>query len=60
MRKPFGDTIRGLAVKDKKIVMLTGDLGHGVFEELAHDIGKRFIKSRKSLRNILSSNSIVI
>ena len=59
MRKPFGDTIRGLAVKDKKIVMLTGDLGHGVFEELAHDIGKRFINAGVAEHNMITVAAVL-
>ena len=33
MRKSFGSEICKLAKKDKKVYLLTGDIGYGIFDE---------------------------
>ena len=34
MRSTFGKTVTELAKKDKKIVVLVGDISHGLFSDL--------------------------
>ncbi len=43
MRKEFSNTVEKLALKDDKIVFLTGDLGFNALENLQKALGKRFI-----------------
>lgn len=52
MRATFGKTIKKIAQKDKKTIQLTGDLGHGVFEELSEAIGPRFINAGVAEHNM--------
>ena len=52
MRIFFGRNITNLAIKDKKIVVLTGDLGHGVFEKLQEAVGFRFINAGVAEHNM--------
>lgn len=54
MRLTYGKLIKKLAEKDKKIIQLTGDLGHGVFEELAESIGNRFINAGVAEHNMVT------
>ena len=42
MRRIFGKVINELAKKDKKIVLIVGDIGYGIFDEF-----------RKSSKNFL-------
>ena len=42
MRRKFGKIIRSLAKKDKKIVLLVGDIGYGIFNDFRKDFPDRF------------------
>ncbi len=42
MRRVFGKIINDLAKKDKKIVLIVGDIGFGIFDEFRRDNPKRF------------------
>ena len=42
MRRRFGKIIHQLAKKDKKIVLLVGDIGYGIFDDFRRDFPKRF------------------
>ena len=42
MRRKFGKIIHQLAKKDKKIVLLVGDIGYGIFDNFRKDFPKRF------------------
>jgi len=43
MRRAFADTLTQLATNDPKIILLTGDLGYGVFDEYQDLFPDRFI-----------------
>ncbi len=45
MRKEFSNILESIAVKDKKIIFITGDLGYNAFENLQEKLGDRFINS---------------
>ena len=42
MRRKFGKVLNELAKKDKKIVLLVGDIGYGIFDEYRKNHPKRF------------------
>lgn len=42
MRRVFGKKINELAKKDKKIVLLVGDIGYGIFDDFRKENPKRF------------------
>ena len=42
MRRKFGKIINELANKDKKIVLLVGDIGYGIFDDFRKNHKKRF------------------
>ena len=42
MRRKFGKLINQLAKKDKKIVLLVGDIGYGIFDDFRKNHPKRF------------------
>lgn len=42
MRRKFGKLIYELAKKDKKIVLLVGDIGYGIFDDFRKNYPKRF------------------
>ena len=42
MRRRFGKLINELAKKDKKIVLLVGDIGYGIFDDFRKNHPKRF------------------
>jgi transketolase len=42
MRRAFGKIISELAKKDKKIVLIVGDIGYGIFDEFRKEHPKRF------------------
>lgn len=52
MRIAYGNNIKKLALKNKKIAVLTGDLGYGVFEEVAKKVGSRFINTGVAEHNM--------
>ena len=43
MRRKFGKLINELAKKDKKIVLLVGDIGYGIFDDFRKDNSNRFL-----------------
>tara|TARA_B100001057_G_C22809154_1_gene934687 strand:- start:287 stop:799 length:513 start_codon:yes stop_codon:yes gene_type:complete len=43
MRRIFGKTINEIAKKDKKIILLVGDIGYGVFDDFRKNFPDRFI-----------------
>ena len=42
MRRRFGKIIHELAKKDKKIILLVGDIGYGIFDDFKKEHPKRF------------------
>jgi len=42
MRRKFGKIIDQLAKKDKKIMLLVGDIGYGIFDDFRKNHNKRF------------------
>jgi len=42
MRRKFGKTIDQLAKKDKKIMLLVGDIGYGIFDDFRKNHNNRF------------------
>lgn len=42
MRRKFGKIISQIAKKDKKVVLLVGDIGYGIFDEFRKECPKRF------------------
>ena len=42
MRRRFGKLLNELAKKDKKIILLVGDIGYGIFDDFRRDHPKRF------------------
>jgi transketolase len=42
MRRHFGNIINKLAKKDKKILLIVGDIGYGIFDEFRKDNPKQF------------------
>lgn len=42
MRRTFGKVISQLAKKDKKIILIVGDIGYGIFDEFRKEHPKRF------------------
>mgnify|MGYP001452087309 CR=1 FL=1 len=42
MRRKFGKIIYELAKKDKRIVLLVGDIGYGIFDDFRKEFPKRF------------------
>lgn len=43
MRNQFGKTLVELAEKDSKIILLTGDIGYGIFDEFREKYPDRFV-----------------
>ena len=41
MRRKFGKLINQLAKKDKKIVLLVGDIGYGIFDDFRKNHPKK-------------------
>ncbi len=42
MRRVFGETINELAYKDKKLILVVGDIGYGIFDKFRKNHPKRF------------------
>ena len=42
MRRTFGKVISKLAKKDKKIILIVGDIGYGIFDDFRKKHPKRF------------------
>ena len=61
MRRRFGRLIIELAKKDKKIVLLVGDIGYGIFDDFRKDNPKRFFNlgiCEQSLIGVASGMSL--
>lgn len=43
MRRAFGKFIDKIAKKDKKIILLVGDIGYGIFDDFRKNHPKRFV-----------------
>ena len=43
MRRAFADALYDLARDDERVVLLTGDLGFGVFDRFKEDFGPRYV-----------------
>ena len=43
MRRKFGKILNNIAKKDKKIILLVGDIGYGIFDDFRKEHPKRFI-----------------
>ena len=54
MRRKFGKIINELAKKDKKIVLLVGDIGYGIFDDFRRDNPKRFFNLGICEQSIIS------
>ncbi len=46
MRRIFGKVINEIAKKDKKVVLLVGDIGYGIFDGFRRDNPNRFFNFR--------------
>ena len=42
MRRTFGKVITELARKDKKIILIVGDIGYGIFDSFRKEHSSRF------------------
>ena len=42
MRRVFGKTIDRIAQKDKKVILIVGDIGYGIFDDFRKNQPKRF------------------
>ena len=47
MRREFGKIINEIAKKDKKVVLLVGDIGYGIFDDFRRNHPKKFYNSCK-------------
>ena len=47
MRRIFGKTINEIAKKDKKVMLLVGDIGYGIFDDFRKNHPNRFINMGK-------------
>ena len=54
MRRRFGKIINELAKKDKKIVLLVGDIGYGIFDDFRKNHKKRFFNMGICEQSIIS------
>lgn len=54
MRYKFAEIIQRLALKDKQIIFLTGDLGFNVFEPLQKTLKTRFINAGVAEHNMMT------
>ncbi|MBI3576833.1 hypothetical protein HY086_02205 [Candidatus Gottesmanbacteria bacterium] len=52
MRIAFVNTLREMARRDKRIMLLTGDLGYSVFEEFIEEFPKQFLNMGVSEQNM--------
>ncbi len=53
MRKTFSDTVEKIALRDPKVLFITGDLGFNAFENLQKGIGERFINGGVAEQNMV-------
>ena len=57
MRRKFGKIINELANKDKKIFLIVGDIGYGIFDEFRKNHPKRFINLGICEQSLISTSS---
>ena len=43
MRRRFGKILNELANEDKKIILIVGDIGYGIFDDFRKNHSERFI-----------------
>ena len=53
MRRKFGKILSSLAAKDKKIVLLVGDIGFGIFDDFRKNHPDRFFNLVDSVAVIM-------
>ena len=53
MRRIFGKVINEIAKKDKKVVLLVGDIGYGIFDDFRRDNPNRFFKKKLCEQSII-------
>ena len=53
MKKEFAKTLLDLAAADQKIFLVTGDLGHGLFEEYSRRLPKQFLNVGVAEQNMI-------
>jgi transketolase len=53
MRTAFVETLSKLARKDKNVMLLTGDLGHGMFEPFVEEFPKQFLNMGVAEQNMI-------
>ncbi|MBA4851015.1 transketolase [Emticicia sp. BO119] len=53
MRREFSDAIESIAMKDEKIIFITGDLGYNALENLQEKLGNRFINAGVAEQNMI-------
>ena len=54
MRRKFGKLINELATKDKKVILLVGDIGYGIFDEFRKNFPSRFLNLGICEQSIIS------
>ena len=57
MRRKFGKILNELAKKDKKIVLLVGDIGYGIFNDFREDFPDRFFNMGICEQSIIGAAS---
>ena len=57
MRRAFGKFINELAKKDKKIILIVGDIGYGIFDDFRKSHPKRFFNLGICEQSIISAAS---
>ena len=57
MRRIFGKLINELAKKDKKIVLLVGDIGYSIFDDFRKENPKRFFNLGICEQSLISAAS---
>jgi transketolase len=57
LRRKFGKTLFELAKKDKKIVLLVGDIGYGIFEDFRKNLPNRFFNMGICEQSLISAAS---
>src|SRR3989344_524664 len=55
MRYPFAETLLRIGRRDKKVILMTGDLGFNLFEPLQKELGPRFINAGVAEHNMISA-----
>ncbi|MDO8517081.1 MAG: hypothetical protein Q7S33_03055 [Nanoarchaeota archaeon] len=57
MRNEFGKVILELARKDKDIILITGDIGYGIFDKFREEFPNRFLNLGICEQSIISISS---